>query len=105
MNPQNTTASSPRMAAWPTEPFSFVFARARMLCHFGESRWRKLGVRTFSGIEYVYEFSCCVFSRKPEEDILQSSVAFLRRGAKFSHRAERANLSVLNDSNSIAHAL
>src|SRR6266851_1283110 len=103
MNVQKITPSTPRTAARPVDPFSFFVARARMLCHFGESRRRKLGVRISSGIEHVHELAGGVLSSKAEEDVFESRVSMRGRGAKVSHCAERAYLSVLNDADAIAH--
>src|SRR6266542_814022 len=105
MNAQKTIARAAIRTARPVNPSSFFVARARMLCHLGESRWRKLGVRISSGIEDVHEFAGGVLSCQAQKDLLEPGTTFSRSGAKVVHRSDRANLSVLDDADSVAHRL
>src|SRR6185436_3831318 len=103
MKPQNIIPTAPRATARPLDPCSFFVARARMVCHLGESRCRKLGVRFSSGIEHVHELAGGVLSCETEEDVLESGITMRRGRPQISHRPQCANLSVLDDSDPVAH--
>src|SRR6266542_659278 len=105
MKIQNTSPTIPIAAMRPAAPFSVLRARARMLCHFGMSRWRNPAVGSWSGIEHVHEFAGGVLSGELEENLFQSGRSARRFGAQLGHRAQRANLPALDDSDPVAHCL
>src|SRR5215210_2322699 len=105
MNAQKSipmNASSPKRAA---RPRSLAIARARAVSHFGRSSSAigGSGRRTASGIQDLDQLARRVLASETQEDLLEPFGTRLGTPAKVGHRAARADRSVRDDRDAIAH--